>query len=154
MSRVESRPEAERGPRLVYRNDAIEVHWEPRFCIHSRNCIRRLGQVFDASARPWIDVDAADPDEIAETILTCPTGALHFRRVDGGEQETPAADTTVEPRPNGPLFVRGRLKIVDADGQLIREDTRLALCRCGASENKPFCDGSHRRISFRTTVED
>ena len=153
MSRVEPRPEAERGPHLVYRNDAIEVHWEPRFCIHSRNCIRRLGQVFDASARPWIDVDAADPDEIAETILTCPTGALHFRRVDGGEQEVAAAETTVEPRPNGPLFVRGRLKIVDADGRLIREDTRLALCRCGASENKPFCDGSHRRVGFRTSPD-
>jgi CDGSH-type Zn-finger protein len=55
---------------------------------------------------------------------------------------------TVEPRPNGPLFMRGRLKVVDADGQLIREGTRLALCRCGASENKPFCDGSHRRIDF------
>ena len=154
MSRAEPRPEQERGPRLAYRNDAIEVHWEPRFCIHSRSCIRRLGKVFDPSARPWIDVDAADPDEIAETILTCPTGALHFRRIDGGEQEAAAAETTVEARPNGPLFVRGRLRVVDADGQLIREDTRLALCRCGASENKPFCDGSHRRIGFTTAVED
>jgi CDGSH-type Zn-finger protein len=56
----------------------------------------------------------------------------------------------VEPRPNGPLFVRGLVRMVDEDGQLIREDTRLALCRCGASENKPFCDGSHRRIGFTT----
>ena len=71
--------------------------------------------------------------------------------MDGGENEVAAAETTVEPRPNGPLFVRGRLKIVDADGRLIREDTRLALCRCGASENKPFCDGSHRRVGFTTT---
>jgi CDGSH-type Zn-finger protein/uncharacterized Fe-S cluster protein YjdI len=153
MSRVEPRPEEERGPRRVYRNDVIEVHWEPRLCIHTRSCVRRLGKVFNASARPWIDVDAADPDAIAETVLTCPTGALHFQRLDGGKQEEAAEETTVEPRPNGPLFVRGRLKIVDADGGLIREDTRLALCRCGASENKPFCDGSHRRIGFTTAAE-
>jgi CDGSH-type Zn-finger protein/uncharacterized Fe-S cluster protein YjdI len=153
-SGLELSPEEERGPRRVYRNDAIEVHWEPRLCIHTRSCVRDLGRVFNPSARPWIDVDAADPDSIAETILRCPTGALHFRRLDGGEQEVVAVETTVEPRPNGPLFVRGRLKIVDADGRLIREDTRLALCRCGASENKPFCDGSHRRIGFTTEAEE
>ena len=143
-------PDEERGPRRVYRSDAIEVHWEPRFCIHSGNCVRGLGRVFDPSARPWVDPEAADADAIARTILTCPTGALHFRRLDGGAQEQPPAETTVEPRPNGPLFVRGRLKIVGADGHVIRQDTRLALCRCGASQNKPFCDGSHRRVGFTT----
>jgi CDGSH-type Zn-finger protein len=80
--------------------------------------------------------------------VTCTTGALHFRRLDGGAQEEAAAETTVEPRPNGPLFVHGRLKIVGAGGHVIREDTRFALCRCGASQNKPFCDGSHRRVGF------
>jgi CDGSH-type Zn-finger protein/uncharacterized Fe-S cluster protein YjdI len=146
----EPSPLEQRGPRRVYANDALEVHWEPRFCIHTGNCVRRLGRVFDPSARPWIDVEGADPDAIAETILTCPTGALHFRRVDGGAQEEAAPETTVEPRPNGPLFVRGRLKIVDADDRVVRTDTRLALCRCGASRNKPFCDGSHRRVGFTT----
>lgn len=106
--------------------------------------------MFKPAERPWIDPDAADPDAIAGTILTCPTGALHFRRLDGGAQETAVDETSVEPRPNGPLFMRGRLKIVGDDGSVIREDTRLALCRCGASENKPFCDGSHRRIGFTT----
>jgi uncharacterized Fe-S cluster protein YjdI/CDGSH-type Zn-finger protein len=143
-------PQEERGPRRVYRSEVIEVHWEPRFCIHTGNCVRGLGRAFDPSARPWINVEAADPDAIARTIVTCPTGALHFRRLDGGAQEEASAETTVEPRPNGPLFVRGRLKITGADGHVIREDTRLALCRCGASQNKPFCDGSHRRIGFTT----
>jgi hypothetical protein len=80
--------------------------------------------------------------------MTCPTGALHFRRLDGGAQEEPDAETTIEPRPNGPLFVRGRVRIVDSEGELIRQDTRVALCRCGASKNKPFCDGSHLTIGF------
>ena len=143
-------PEAERGPRRVYANDRIEVLWEPKLCIHVQNCVRGLPQVFDATRRPWVDVDAAAPDAIAEAILTCPTGALHFRRLDSGPQEEAPEETTVEPRPNGPLFVRGRVRIADEDGRVVREDTRVALCRCGASENKPFCDGSHRRIGFTT----
>ena len=142
-------PEAERGPRRVYANDAIEVHWEPRLCIHTRNCVRQLGEVFDPGRRPWVDVDAAAPDAIAATVLTCPTGALHFRRRDGGAQEDAPEEATFEAQSNGPLFVRGRVRVVDADEHLIREDTRLALCRCGASQNKPFCDGSHRRVRFR-----
>jgi uncharacterized Fe-S cluster protein YjdI/predicted GNAT family acetyltransferase len=137
-------PEQERGPRRVYANEAIEVHWEPSLCIHVRNCVRGLSGVFDPSRRPWVDVDAGEPDAIAATILTCPTGALHFRRLDGGAQEEPAPETTIEPRPDGPLFIRGRVRIVGEDGRLLREDTRVALCRCGASENKPFCDGSHK----------
>ena len=147
---TEPSPEQERGPRRIYANDAIEVLWEPKLCIHVRNCVRGLPDVFDAERRPWVDVEAAHADAIAATILTCPTGALHFRRLDGDTQGEPEPETTIEPRPNGPLFVRGRVRIVDNEGRLIREDTRLALCRCGASGNKPFCDGSHRRIGFTT----
>jgi CDGSH-type Zn-finger protein len=51
--------------------------------------------------------------------------------------------------PNGPLFLRGQLRIVDGTG-VVREATRVALCRCGGSGNKPFCDGTHREIGFRT----
>lgn len=144
-------PEAERGPRRVYANAEIEVHWEPRLCIHTKSCVRLLPDVFDPDRRPWVDVDAGDtdPDAIAATVLTCPTGALHFRRLDAGAQEEAPEEATFAPQPDGPLFVRGHVRVVDADGKLIREDTRLALCRCGASENKPFCDGSHRRIGFR-----
>ena len=146
----EPTPERERGPHKVYASDAIEVHWEPRLCIHVRNCVNGLGAVFDPERRPWIEVGASDPDEIAATVLTCPTGALHFRRLDGAVQEEPGLETTVEPRPNGPLFVRGLVRVVDPDGNLLREDTRVALCRCGGSQNKPFCDGTHRTNGFRT----
>jgi uncharacterized Fe-S cluster protein YjdI/CDGSH-type Zn-finger protein len=143
-------PTRGRDPARTYANETIEVRWEPRLCIHTLNCVRGLGEVFDSQARPWVRVDAADAERIADTILTCPTGALHFRRLDGGPQEQPREETTIEPRRNGPLFVRGRVRIVDEDGAVVREDTRLALCRCGGSRNKPFCDGTHREIGFTT----
>jgi hypothetical protein len=76
--------------------------------------------VFVPEARPWVVVDAADADAVAAAIESCPTGALHYRRLDGGPQEQPPTETTVEPRPNGPLFVRGSVRIVDSEGDLIR----------------------------------
>ena len=141
-------PTRGRDAARTYANEAIEVRWEPRLCIHSQACVRGLPEVFESKARPWVRVDGADAQRIADTVLTCPTGALHFRRLDGARQEEPPPETAVAAQPNGPLFVRGRVRIEDGDGNLIREDTRLALCRCGASRNKPFCDGSHRRIRF------
>lgn len=141
------------GVARVYTNDKIAIYWEPKLCIHVGNCFRGLPEVFQPWNRPWVDVDAATPEEIAEVVMTCPTGALHFERLDGGPQEPKDGETTVEARPNGPLYLRGKIRITDSRGNLIREDTRVALCRCGASENKPFCDGSHRQTGFRTTGE-
>ena len=139
------RPNVER----IYSNDQIAVSWEPKLCIHVGACFRSLPQTFKPLERPWVDVNAASPDEMAATVMLCPTGALHFERLDGGSQEAVPDETTIEERPNGPLFVRGRLKVRRQDGS-VREDTRVALCRCGQSANKPFCDGTHRRIGFRT----
>jgi hypothetical protein len=99
--------------------------------------------------RPWIVLDGTDADEIAEAVMLCPTGALSFERLDGGEQEPVDMETTVQAVTNGPLFVRGPAKVIDGDDNIVRESPRMALCRCGASENKPFCDGTHRRIGFR-----
>src|SRR6059036_2702471 len=147
-SRDETRYEPE--VKKEYANDQIVVTWEPAYCIHAADCLDGLPAVFDPWRRPWIAVDAASADEIAEVVMRCPTGALHFRRLDGGDQEPEPQDPTVQLRPNGPLFVRGKIRIEDASGHLIREDTRVALCRCGGSGNKPFCDGTHRTIGFRS----
>ena len=141
----------QQGVERVYKNDQIAIYWEPGLCIHVGNCFRGLPRVFDPQARPWVAVGADTADRIARVVEACPTGALHYERLDGGEQESAPAETIIDARPNGPLFVRGPLKIVEVGGHVIREDTRAALCRCGHSENKPFCDGTHRLIGFKTT---
>jgi uncharacterized Fe-S cluster protein YjdI/CDGSH-type Zn-finger protein len=143
-------PRFEADIKKEYGNDDIVVSWEPALCIHTANCLDGLPAVFDGWRRPWIAVDLATADEIADVVMRCPTGALHFRRVDGGPQEPEPPTTAVEPRPNGPLYLRGKVRIQDASGHVIREDTRVALCRCGGSGNKPFCDGTHREIGFRS----
>lgn len=132
-----------------YRSDRISVLWYADRCIHSAECIRALPRVFDPDRRPWVEVDAAGADAVAEAVLLCPTGALHYLRHDGGPQEPVPEGVEVRTAPDGPYYLRGLVELTTSRGELIREDTRMALCRCGKSENMPFCDNSHRAFGFR-----
>lgn len=136
-------------PARTYSNDELAIAWYPNRCIHSARCITSLPKVFDPRRRPWIELGDETADRLAAAVERCPTGALHYRRTDGGPQEQAAEETTITPVPNGPLYVRGNVQIVDAEDRLIREDVRMALCRCGSSANKPFCDNSHLRVRFQ-----
>jgi uncharacterized Fe-S cluster protein YjdI/CDGSH-type Zn-finger protein len=138
------------GVEREYENDDIVVYWEPGLCVHVGRCLRILPEVFDVDARPWVNISAANADEIAEAILACPSGALQFRRKDGGPQEEPPEQTIVRLRPNGPMYVQGHIRIEGPGRKLLRETTRAALCRCGASQNKPYCDNSHRKIDWKS----
>jgi CDGSH-type Zn-finger protein len=63
------------------------------------------------------------------------------------------AEVTITPRDNGPYLVRGPVRLVDAEGRAWNLDREvIALCRCGGSANKPFCDGTHARIGFQSQV--
>jgi uncharacterized Fe-S cluster protein YjdI len=131
-----------------YATDEIVVEWEPVLCYHSQNCVRSLPQVFDESRRPWVTVDAATPDEVEAAVALCPSGALRTRR-----SNTKAArrQQRLELRAseNGPLLVSGGVRVLDAEGHVLFEGERAALCRCGGSANKPFCDGTHKTNGFR-----
>jgi uncharacterized Fe-S cluster protein YjdI len=139
-----------KGPTREYPSTGIAVVWDSTRCIHTGRCLRGLPGVFNLDKRPWVDVGAATPEEIAAVIRRCPTDALRYRPGPGLPEEQPDMPTTIEPRPNGPLYVRGAIRIVDRRGEVLGEETRVALCRCGASANKPFCDNSHLRINFRS----
>jgi CDGSH-type Zn-finger protein/uncharacterized Fe-S cluster protein YjdI len=132
----------------IYRGDGITVRYKLRRCIHAAECVRGLPRVFDTRRRPWVEPDAATADKIAEVVMCCPTGALHFERSDGGPAEPVPTDNTVTVVAEGPLYLRGDIELLDADGVVIGRDTRVALCRCGASANKPYCDNSHLRLGF------
>jgi uncharacterized Fe-S cluster protein YjdI len=129
-----------------YATDEIVVEWRPRLCYHSQNCVRALPLVFDKERRPWIDPTLASADEIEDAVERCPSGALRIRRLHGAGRPAPT-EVEITPDPNGPLLVRGPIRVVKPDGTE-ENVTRAAFCRCGNSENKPFCDGSHRRCGF------
>jgi uncharacterized Fe-S cluster protein YjdI len=130
-----------------YRTDEIIVHWDSSRCIHTGICLRSLHDVFNVRETPWVDVQAATADEIAATIEKCPSGALTYTRLDG-PGEPPPVITTVVPSRNGPLGVRGDVEVRDSEGELIAAGYRMTLCRCGHSQNQPFCDLSHREVGF------
>src|SRR5262245_26984377 len=90
-----------------YADQDIEISYDVRRCIHAAECVSGLPAVFDAARRPWIVPAAASADEIARVVVKCPSGALHFKRLDGGPPEVPTAPTTIVPTPGGPLYVRG-----------------------------------------------
>lgn len=136
------------GRRLqTYATDAITVTYDPVRCIHAAECVRSLPLVFDPSRRRWIQLEHAQADDIAAVVRRCPTGALQYT-LALGDPETADAAPRVQARRRGPLYVRGDVQLTTEDGVVIATGTRLALCRCGASRNKPFCDGSHLEIGF------
>lgn len=133
----------------TYAGDDIVVQFDPNICAHAAACLRSLPAVFDVKRARWIDVKAGSKDEIAAAIAKCPSGALTWRE-PGSEapQVTFSASTEVQLIPNGPLRLSGQVRILDAAGNVVMETDKCSLCRCGASENKPFCDGKHRSIGF------
>jgi uncharacterized Fe-S cluster protein YjdI len=130
-----------------YATDELVVEWRPRLCYHSQNCVRALPLVFDKERRPWIDPTQASTDELEAAVDSCPSGALRSRRLNGAQRPA-ATEVEITPSPNGPLLVRGPIRIVQPGGT-VEELPRAAFCRCGRSHNKPFCDGSHREAGFR-----
>lgn len=134
----------------TYTNGEITVVWKPDICIHSKLCWHGLPEVFDPKARPWINAEGASTEKIAAQVDKCPSGALSYFYNDGAEKsEKVEGESIVEVMPNGPLMVYGNLKIKDAAGNETEKHKVTAFCRCGASGNKPYCDGSHTKINFK-----
>ncbi len=133
-----------------YKNDEIIVVWQPHKCIHSAICFKGLSTVFDPRKRPWITLEGADSEAIMKQIDHCPSGALSYIKNESNEdnEDIVEEETIVEVTKNGPLLVFGNIAIKDAQGNTSKKHNVTALCRCGASENKPFCDGSHAKIGF------
>lgn len=134
--------------RRDYEGEQITVSFDFKRCLHVAECVRRAPQAFDKDRRPWIIPDKAGIETVVESVLACPTGALRYEMGDGSNPEQPPATNTVYVMQDGPLYVRGQVEIVGEDGTVLHRDYRVALCRCGVSENKPFCDNSHRESEF------
>lgn len=132
-----------------YEGQKIRLTFEGAKCIHSRRCVTGLPDVFQANVKgPWIKPDNAHPDELAALALACPSGAVKFERKDGGANEAAPKRNVIQLSENGPLLFRADLEINDEP-----VGYRVTLCRCGHSQNKPYCDGAHHQAGFKATGE-
>jgi uncharacterized Fe-S cluster protein YjdI len=140
--------------KYAYENDKISVSWDSNMCIHSTVCIKNLGKVFDTTKKPWVNVDAGSVDEITHLIDSCPSGALSYRianknKVESENHPPENEKVKITVSENGPYLITGNFGLEDSVGNTLETRKTLALCRCGSSNNKPFCDGTHRKIEFK-----
>jgi len=132
-----------------YETEEITVTFEPALCIHAAVCVRGLPEVFDTAHPRWIRPERAAADEVARIVSQCPTGALKYRLRTGPEEAVAEGPAQLRLARDGPLELRGDVRIVLEDGREVAHGLRFALCRCGRTQGAPFCDGSHRRAGFR-----
>lgn len=140
----------------TYSNKDITIKWQPGKCIHSTLCWKGengLSTVFNPRERPWINPEGASTEQIIEKIQHCPSGALSFTYNDAAPESKQTAQEseiacTVNVQKNGPLLLKGTIEVIDAEGNTTKHDQVTALCRCGQSSNKPYCDGAHVRSGF------
>jgi CDGSH-type Zn-finger protein/uncharacterized Fe-S cluster protein YjdI len=127
----------------------LTLIYEGKKCIHARFCVTGAPKVFLANVKgPWISPDAIEGDRLVEIAHVCPSGAIRYRRKDGKHDETAPQVNLTAIREAGPYAVRGDIRL---NGEPI--GFRATLCRCGASKNKPFCDGSHHEVAFSASGE-
>jgi CDGSH-type Zn-finger protein/uncharacterized Fe-S cluster protein YjdI len=129
--------------------EKLALSFETKRCIHARFCVTGAPNVFLANVQgPWIHPDAMEVERVVEVAHACPSGAITYHRLDGVHDETAPPVNLAAIREAGPYAFRGQLEI---DGEPV--GFRATLCRCGASKNKPFCDGSHHEVNFAATGE-
>lgn len=131
---------------VSFEGQAVTVNFDRKLCIHAAECGRSTGELFKSKRDPWCAPDEVEAAAVAEVIERCPTGALTYTRNDGGAAEATPTSNTAHIAPNGPVYLRGDLRFITDGGEV--KMTRAALCRCGASKNKPFCDNSHYAVKF------
>jgi uncharacterized Fe-S cluster protein YjdI/CDGSH-type Zn-finger protein len=124
----------------AYQAGELTVYFDGERCLHFAECVRGLPEVFDVNARPWVQPANAEAARVVEIVRRCPSGALHYRRGDEPLENGPTV-TEVTPIAHGPVLVRGNLSIEDPERGIVRE-TRVALCACGTSAGRPYCDGA------------
>ncbi|MEQ6166188.1 MULTISPECIES: (4Fe-4S)-binding protein [unclassified Ekhidna] len=132
-----------------YESEELTVVWKPEKCIHSEICFKGLPDVFDPKARPWVNVKGENDQRIKEQVDRCPSGALSYKlKHEAQSDDTIEDEQIVEVVKGGPLMVYGNIKVKHHDGSEASRHRVTAFCRCGASSNKPFCDGTHKKIEF------
>ncbi|WP_223032901.1 (4Fe-4S)-binding protein [Hanstruepera marina] len=137
------------GKTKEYTNGETTIVWEAEKCIHSGICVRGLPKVFQPKDRPWIKIDAASTDDLVSQVKQCPSGALSYYMNDETDKTSESLETKIEVLENGPLLVYGTLKVTHRDGSQETKNKTTAFCRCGSSENKPYCDGTHVKEEFK-----
>jgi len=141
-----------KNKRRDYVGKEITIHDNRKICSHAKECVNNLPSVFKLGSKPWIDSDGSKMQDIINTVRKCPSGALSYS-IDGIEYRDPKEqrDPILTVLKNGPYYITGGIDLIGENIEFGEGASKehYTLCRCGTSENKPFCDGTHRTINFK-----
>jgi CDGSH-type Zn-finger protein len=140
--------DASKNRRDAYAGKRITIFDNRAICAHAGICTDELKSVFRYGSEPWIDADGAAVQQIVDTIRKCPSGALSYA-IEGVEGASPKREEMVTVTDNGPYTITGGVELMNVAFGDGASKEHYTLCRCGASKNKPFCDGSHWAVGFR-----
>lgn len=141
------KPDRTKDRRQDYLGKRITIHDNRGICAHAGACTDNLPSVWRMGEKPWIDADGAEAEAVIAAIQGCPSGALSYT-VDGEEHRNRDAPAAMRLSKNGPYVVTGGVVLEDVEFGEGASREHYTLCRCGASKNKPFCDGSHWHVGF------
>ncbi|MBV8720413.1 MAG: CDGSH iron-sulfur domain-containing protein [Chloroflexi bacterium] len=149
--------------RDTYPGVAVTIFDNRGICQHSGFCTDRLSLAFRTNQEPFVAPSGARMDELIRAVRNCPSGALSFAidgreardAVDWNSQRNPAVFVTND----GPYRITGAIPLIDPNATPVARNQGVslehyALCRCGHSQNKPFCSGMHWYIQFHDPVSD
>jgi CDGSH-type Zn-finger protein/ferredoxin len=136
-----------KNERVDYKGKGITIHDNRGLCAHAGFCTDKLASVFRMKQEPWIDADGASVNDVVAAIKSCPSGALSFT-LEGEEHRDGDSDPLVFAAPGGPYACKGGIELKNCEIAEGASKEHYALCRCGASKNKPFCAGQHWDVDF------
>jgi CDGSH-type Zn-finger protein/truncated hemoglobin YjbI len=156
-------PKRVRDKRDTYEGQQLTVYDNRGICQHSGFCTDRLNTVFHTEGDPFVTPSGGRMDEIIRAVRDCPSGALSYA-IDGVEARAAVdwdgrREPAIEASKDGPYRITGGIPLADHHGEPVARASgssleHYALCRCGHSQNKPFCSGMHWYIEFNDPVLD
>lgn len=130
-----------------YEGRALTIHDRRPLCASTGFCTEFAPLAFSKERDPWIDPDAVDERRLRRVVELCPSGALAWSAEQARMGRHPAATPGLQVLRDGPFCVSGPVQFEHPRPP--GDPMRFTLCRCGASANKPYCDGSHKAAGFR-----
>ena len=131
-----------------YQAKRITIRDNRSICAHAGHCSDGLDSVFKYKSEPWIDPAGGSVEAIIETIRRCPSGALSYS-LDAVEVKDQQREPAITVTKDGPYNVVGGARLLEQARAQGASTEHYTLCRCGASRNKPFCDGTHWSVGFK-----
>jgi CDGSH-type Zn-finger protein len=149
--KVDVQERADHGPRSE-RADVFQNTEDGTVITDDLSICSKAGYCKDRFTGVWQMLGSSDPairERMQRMVELCPSGRLAWADSEEASEHEPRYEPEIAAFRNGPYFVRGGVRVVGADGEPYEVRNRQTLCRCGYSQNKPFCDGSHKIVGFR-----